>query len=918
MESSPRPAPFAIAQDALLVGRSSELDLLRAQLEQACQGLPRLTLVLGPPGIGKTALVRRFLQDVSGARILRTSGDELEARLPYGVIEQLCHDLDGADQAGERDPLTVGAVLLRVLSELQDSGPVIMVVDDAHWADTPSLQALTFMLRRLHADRVLCVMAARDDATNLPEGLCRLVASERGVALYLDGLNPKELVELAAGLGVKALPRRAAMRLHAHTGGNPLYARTLLQQLSPDVLSSCEDPLPAPRSFGLLVVARLAACSVETERLVTAAALLGQRCPLGLAARVAELDNPLPALEEAVGAKFLSDPHTPGVLEVVFAHPLVRAAVYHDLGPARRARLHARAAELVDPPASLDHRVSAVVEPDVWLAADLAAYAAQEVSCGAFASAAAHLESAARLSSDPTMSERLLLDSMEALLRGGEIAQATARAPQVAALPASARQLATLGHLAFLTGRHRHAEHLLVAAWERCDGKREPELAAQTGVLLAQLLLAQTRSAEAVIWAQRVRDLRTSNTLANALAVGVLVAGLALAGRAPEGLAMVTAQPDGVADLPPEDLEGIAARGFVRLWTDDLLGAHADLSAIAYAGGSWRPFRVQVVSLAYLAETEYRLGRWDDSLAHAARAVSLAKDTDYLWLATLAYTMSVPVLAARGEWEAADAHARAAARAAARQDVASAVAYAATAAAFVASARADPARVVETMAPILELRHRDGADEPGVLPWRELYIDALIDLDLVDEAEAVLCSFEALAAARERRSSLAHAARARGVVEAAKGNCNLAKAAFEAGLRYLRGMDTPFSRAVLDDAYGRFLRRTGERRAAAARLGAAREVYLRLGAQPFVERCEREMTAWGLKPAVRRTETTPRLTPHETAVAQLVAKGLANRRIAAELTVSAKTVEYHLGNIYAKLGLSSRTQLATRLGSTTG
>jgi ATP/maltotriose-dependent transcriptional regulator MalT len=193
--------------------------------------------------------------------------------------------------------------------------------------------------------------------------------------------------------------------------------------------------------------------------------------------------------------------------------------------------------------------------------------------------------------------------------------------------------------------------------------------------------------------------------------------------------------------------------------------------------------------------------------------------------------------------------------------------------------------------------------------------EALVRLDRLEEAEAVLAPLEAIAAERRRLSSLAGAARVRGMLEVARGEASAAEAAFEAGLAHAAQVDMPFERALLEDAYGCFLRRKGERRRAFEHLGRAHRVYVQLGALPFIERVEREIEGCGLRPAHRSAPRQVELTASELAVARLVATGKSNKEVAAELVVSTKTVGYHLGNIFTKLGVSSRTQLAARFAA---
>jgi hypothetical protein len=308
--------------DETFVGRQTELEFLGARLDEACRGAPRVVLIDGSGGVGKTALLRALIARAGHPRLLHASGEELEASLAYGVVEQLILEVNeplperltmvAMDQGGGMDPLRIGAGIVDMLGRLQASGPVVVVVDDAHWADLESLQALGFALRRLRADRVLALLTVRDDMTDrLPASLYHLVAGETGARLRLGGLGVAELRALSRALGTGRLSHRAASRLRDHTGGNALHARALLEELPAVALQDTTRPLPAPRSFRMLVLTRLVSCPADAERLVVAAAVLGSRCPLALASRLAKLDDPLPALEEAITARLLQEHPTP-------------------------------------------------------------------------------------------------------------------------------------------------------------------------------------------------------------------------------------------------------------------------------------------------------------------------------------------------------------------------------------------------------------------------------------------------------------------------------------------------------------------------------------------------------------------------------------------------------------------------------
>jgi predicted ATPase/DNA-binding CsgD family transcriptional regulator len=912
------------------VGRQAELALLRAKLDEARSGHPCIVLIEGPPGIGKSALVDRFVRASSDVQVLRASGDESESYLTYGVVEQLVRFAGLAEStalasmqrqaARVEDHVTAGARILDLLGSLQEQGPVVLVVDDAHWADLPSLRALLFGLRRLVADQVLALIVARDEqAPALPEALRRLVR-DQGATLRLGGLDAEALRELAEAMGIETVSSRAAQRLHAHTRGNPLHARALLEELPVDTWRSDELPLRSPRSFSMLVLHRCATCSPEAQRLVEAASVLGLHCSLATAARLASVDDPLQALEEASRAGLLQPPDVIlGGRAVAFPHPLVQAAVYHDLGPARRAALHAAAAELAeDEASSLRHRVAAAPTEDARLAADLAAFGRREATRQAWASAVARLVMASRLSPARADRERLLLEAMDYMVFAGDYTQASAYAEVVASFAESPRRHYVLALLALVNGRVVEGEELLQDAWERCDAATDTELAVNVAVRIGYLWVLRARGARAADWARRALALvgTSLGDLPEASgAVAILAGGLAHTGRVHEGLAALDALDPGIVPTPEPTLNQLWTRGWVKAtMTDEVHEARSELANLpAMCRQQGLPV-IEALALTYLAWTEYRSGAWDDAILHAELAISTAQDTDQLWLLPLAHGAATAPLAGRGEWASAAEHCRVARQAAETLGLESSIANAAIAQAQYAAARGDHVAVIEATEPLFQLARVEGIDEPaGDWPWQDLRADALVSAGRLEEAAAVLGSYEALAAERGRRSWMANAARVRGRLEAARGRHAEAEAAFLYGLGQIEQVSMPFERALLLLAYGQFLRRLGKRRAAATRLGLAQECFVSLGAQPYVDRCDRELAACGLAPARRRGRDRARLTPQELSVVKLVASGLSNREVAAELIVSVKTVEFHLNHAYHKLAVDSRKELASRL-----
>jgi len=899
--------PWSRCEREMFVGRKAELSSLAAELDLVRSGMPRVVCIEGDPGMGKSRLVQRFLQGQTDLHTLRSSGDEDEARLPYGIVDQLVAGYNLGSRrnrpAAMDDPLAVGAELLQVLGEIEREAPVAVVVDDVQWADTPSLRALTFALRRLHADSVLAIVTNRPDEASLPEGLARLIRNG-GRRIHLAGLSVAELGALAAALGIDDLARGSLARLRDHTGGNPLHARTLLEELDREALRRHSGPLPAPRSFRPLVAARLASLGAEACALVQAVSVLGPRCLLDDACRLVATTDPAGALEEAIEVRLLTLQDRPAGREVSFAHPLLRAAVYHDLGPAERSRLHLASAALLPPPAALEHRAAAALIPDASLAHELAALAEHESTTGSWVTASGHFLLAGSVAADPTAREDYVLNALEVLIDAGDVSEAAALAEHhLTPATDTPRRRYVLGHTALLRGEYGVAERLLESVW---DDPGAPPAAALKGLAadrLALLSVIQCRAADIAVWAERALG-ATPDLPADAFTHAVREAQAAL--THPEKGQPLGATPEGVAAL--------LGRGVARCWTGDLAAARADLQAALGAAGV-RPASVPALLAAgYLAETDYRQGHWDDAAVRAELAVSLATDTGQDWALPFLLSVAAAAPSARGQWDAAEASVRAASGHAARSGDPASLVYAATADAYLGFCAFDPARVLRAAAP---LRRRAGpsrawAYEPGVTNWLELYAQALIERGELAEGAQVVARLEAAAVARQRPVPMGVAARLRGAIAAARGDVEDALDAFERAAHHLSAVPVPFEHALLDFAHGRVLRRAGSRRDAAAKLHAAGQVFAALSAAPFVERTDRELAASGLAPRARMSPATA-LTPQELAVARLAASHKTNKEVAEELIVSVKTVEYHLSHVYAKLGLRSRRELAARL-----
>jgi DNA-binding CsgD family transcriptional regulator len=809
------------------------------------------------------------------------------------------------DGASASNPFAVGAELLSLLGSLQDGGPVLLVLDDAHWIDPPSAAALLFALRRLYADRVCALIATRPggDERGGPGWSRFLDDGERARRIRLGGLDEHEVRSFVGSLVSTPLSGGAAARLRAHTDGHPLYIRALVDELPAQSLNSEHGPLPAPHSFAATVLARLATLSPAARDLAAAAAVSGPRCRADRALAAAGLDGTLTPLDEVLAAGVLV--LVPGRLptEIQFAHPLTRAAVYDDLSPSGRRDLHLALARLTDAPESLAHRVAASHGADDELAAELADTGADEVMAGRLKAGVDHLILASRIAADRDLGERALLRAVDALGLAGDVPRARELREAVERCADSPRRSFALGcMIASQDGRLDESVQRLLAVTRRRDLADDPELTGPLTSSLAIVCAYAGRGPEAIEWARRTLSEQTPSPAVALTARQGLALGLAQCGRERDAIEALSSPSLSQVNPPAFDVELVITRGAIKAQAGDLRGAVADLTAVIGWSRTGAASRGLPNAYASLADAEYRLGRWQRGAAHAELAVSLARDSDQVWELPFAHATASRFDVDRGEWPTAEQHAQDAASAAQLAPLPLAVFYARVAAANLACARGEPRRALELLAALWD--ELPAAVVPALRRRTyELEAEALLQAGRLDEAAELLDRSEPESAGWWRLSAmLAHA----------RGNVTQARDAFVRGQDAAGLGDSPLAQGAFELAYGNFLRRTGRRAAAASRLRTARELLEPLGARPLLARCDVELSACGVRTNAVGTEDLG-LTPREAAVATLVAAGRSNREAGAELYLSTKAIEYHLGNIFAKLGIHSRHELAARL-----
>ena len=914
----------------VFVGRAPELAALGAALASARAGEPQVVMVQGEAGIGKSSLIQEFLGGQRGLPVIAASGETAEAVLPYGVVQQLAAEaaavspgiLDGLELLSRglgpgADPLAVGVELCMLLSSLPGEQAAAVVVEDLQWADLPSARALLFACRRLGADRALVVLTGRPAATSqLGEGWARFVSGDRrSSVLTLSGLNVGELGLLCRRLGRAELSERTVGRLADHTGGNPLLARALLDELTDGELRAAGGFFRAPRSLAGLILPRLAALPQPARELVVAASVLGAHAALADVATLAGTAEPAAALGQAEQAGLLVERDTPSGRSVSFPHLLIRQAVYHDLGAERRRRMHLRAAAIVGGQEALAHRVAAAAGPNAELASDLCAAAAAAADAGQLLLAARYLQqAAAQTARGPDRDERALA-AFELLVRAADVAAAEAARPVIEQLPASARRDAALGQLALLAARPGDAEALLRAAWDAHDRVHQASVGGEAALGLGMLLKMSGEHAGAAAWLDRALGSGAASEPWYDAARCIRSFAFVLTGDVGSALGLFGDLPARSASAPAARTDALTFRGVARLWAGDLPAAAADLAEAVNRISAGVQVRFGCPALAFLAETEFRLGGWDDARCHAELAVALAADADRAYDLALVHSAAVPVAACRGDWAAADGHARAAEQAA-RTFGGLAAILAASARGILGLARDDPEEVLHGADLALAVPQIDHYD-PAAFWWRPAQVWALIRTGQLGQAEALLAAAEDRAGHQTDGAALTPAATQaawlRGCLSMARGDLDRADEVLRTARSAPCGPPLPFHRGLLDLQHARCLSRLQRYGAAVDAVHAAHHVFSVLGADPFLRASEAELAAAGLRPRSSGEGSLPGLTSQELRVARLVASGLSNREAAAELYLSPKTVEYHLAHAFTKLGVRSRHQLTTRI-----
>ncbi|MEJ2885316.1 helix-turn-helix transcriptional regulator [Actinomycetospora aeridis] len=901
------------------VGRAAELARLLELVDRARVGTPPPVLIIGPPGIGKSELVDRLRARVAGEMaVVRAVAPDVGVSRPGALLERCLAAARAADGAAgptpqdDAPPPDVSA-LLTSLDALDDHRPVLLVVDDLQRADPESLASLRRLVRRLHPLRVLAVLVGHDRPDDWLEPPPGDDWPEDTVRMTLPGLTVDDVADLAREVDPDVTPW-TARRLHEETDGNPMYLRAVLADTDLAGRYRLGRPRP-PGSLAGTLRRRLARLADAPREALEALAVMGGPTPVrvlrALTGRDTVAEDCAPLVREGLLEAQVDE--TDEIL--AYRSALVRDAVYGSVPAARRRALHRRAADHTVGAARWRHLVGSTDGPDAALADDLARAAAEEFARGGLVAAAEYLLWAAARSTDEDVRAEHLTEGVRLLVHASREGHALQHAAEIEALPDSPGRSELLGLLAFARDEVTAARDLLITARAGLDGDDPPETIARLDLELAFVHCQLGAGGPAQAAALDARGQVPAGHRLVAVADAFLAAGTAFTDGPAAALEHLAFLPAAPAQATPYELAAVTYRGVLRGLLGRLEPACADLTVVARRRHTPLAHLLGVSAQVHLIWCDYLLGEWDAArreLEGAVEAVTRhGRSVDHAAL----WSLSAILHAGRGELDAAGTDLRRATDLAAPADFLGPRVHLTLARAAIAQAEGRAGDVVGAL----------GSLTPEVLEpdrarlyagwWLPSLAESQLDTGHLEDAARTLTALERVASA----GACLPVARAwlGGRLAAELGDLAGARRALEAGLALpADGGEPGWYRTRLRHTYGAVLLRAGERAAGRAALYAAADVYSRLGARPFLERCLADLDgppdAVDVAVAVQQ-RWADGLTDREREVTTLVGRGWTNPEIAAELFVSTKTVEYHLRNVYGKLGLRSRRALRDRV-----
>lgn len=924
--------------DSEIVGREDEVADLVEFLETRAS-MPRVLLLEGEAGIGKTTLWRRGLELAGDRdyRVLSCRGSTAEAQLSFVALGDLLGDqLDEVlpalpspqakalavallleDAHGTPpDQRAIALAFVGALRLLARSQPVAVAVDDLQWLDPPSALILDFALHRLRADAVAFLLTLRQhDGTPTSLDLERAAGQERLMRVQVGPLSLGALHHMVRDRLDIVLSRPKLRRLRELSGGNPLFALELGRAVQRGAIRlEAAEPLP-----GTLV-------SVVRDRLM----LLPRDTRVALLAASAVSHPTVELVDRAVegdAAEQLEPAFDGHVIEldrerILFTHPLLASGIYAEASTAERRALHRRLADAVpDPEERARHLALGAEGPDADVASALERAALQAHDRGALP-AAAELSELGRRLTPAQMDESRHRRTMDAAIfawEAGEaerarelLSEARSTAPPG---PRRGEVLCSLGTLEEYEGDRRRAAELYREA--RANSGDDLALRARTEEGLASVLfLLRTDLSAAADHAQAGVELarQVGDPAMEIAALSEFALVDAVTGGTQWRASLRRGR--GVEERTGPVQTAVSATftlGVILTWVDEFDQACLLLDSLRRQSEERAEESALPWILAQLSWAEYLAGRWDEADRHAREGMESAVQADQEPQRLFSLGVRGLIRAARGDVEAARSDAETTLTLAPAHGVMFATILGACGLGLLELTLERFEAVERLLGPIGAQLEAGGVREPGSVRFAADQIEALIAIGRLEDAEALLDALERQAAAVDRASALAAAGRCRGLLAAARGDLEGALVPLENALVEHERVSMPFEEARTLLALGATRRRARMKRPARDALEQALTIFEQLGARLWAERARGELARIGGRPAA-----TGELTETERRIATLVAEGRSNKEIASALYITPKTVGTQLSRIYRKVGVHSRTELVRHLSEGAG
>jgi DNA-binding CsgD family transcriptional regulator len=910
-------------------------------LEAVANGGPRALFLVGEPGLGKTSLFVQACARAGAGGLLVGSATcwDVEASIPFGVLDRLLSQLGASVHHELHQELHAGRPLaelrarryLETLDRLQNVGraPLLIALDDLHWADPDSLNLFGFLVRQLNDAPVAFVATMRPWPPDALNEARRLVEKDLGRFETLEPLSAQAGARLLAErLGEPVAEDRAEAATRA-CAGNPF----LLGEVA-SAWSAGDDPLgrSAAKLTERLLLSRFAGVGSTALRWARAASVLGVHFqPWLVSSLTGQDDDETAAAFEALFNAGLVRPggaETRGGDAAEFVHPLLRQVLYDDMAAPVRQGMHAGAFhELVergaDPAEAAPHAIAAQLEGNARAVHALTAAGQAAFEVGAVATAAEHLEGALRLAG-PVAPAALLAGLGQAYLLSGRVDDAVelarrALADDSGAAPDRVGSLRLLARALLAAGLHREATGCFEEASELAS-HYNPDLAADI------LLDAPFRSwpFEGVHTARRLtrQALRllegTENEVLRQSALG-----------ADGFLAFMLGDPvhlDTMASLVRDSLE----RGRNEAsWSWDVVFAYTNaakaaerfdecclLSETLLQGAKEQGAMLTYQSLAVSrSDILWRIGRLDEAKALLVTAAELSDLSPMI--APFASIGLANTCHEMGDAQGTDFWtARVATLMATMGESAYLRLWLCLLAGRTALRRGQLELALETSEMAAGTAEMSGILEPCAVPWHGTAIEAMVAAGRLERAAQLVAQLEAVCTKLPCRAPRAVAAAGRAAIAWREGDTDRADLCYREALDHNGTVPMPLAEAETLIAYGRFLRQNGRSRRAQEVLQRAVDLTAPIGARRLEGLATEELaTASGRRTSSTGKSPGARLTPQEERVANLAAAGFTNQEIATRLFLSIKTVDHHLTRIYAKLGCSRRDLMLAGDGS---